>query len=92
MGHLKRLPVSILKIDQSFVQDMEQAPNSAVILESTIKLAHDLGIKVIAEGVENKEQLAFLEDKGCDYVQGYYFSEALSLKDTVQFIKERPEP
>ncbi|MCH9756668.1 MAG: EAL domain-containing protein [Gammaproteobacteria bacterium] len=88
LSYLKRLPVSILKIDQSFVQDMEQTPNAAVILESTIKLAHDLGIKVIAEGVETETQLQFLEKNACDYVQGYYFSKPLSLQDTVKFIED----
>ncbi len=88
LSYLKKLPISILKIDQSFVQGMEKTPKDSAILESTIKLAHTLGIKVIAEGVEKKEQLAFLKKNNCDYVQGYYCSKPLSLKETVAFIKK----
>jgi diguanylate cyclase (GGDEF)-like protein len=73
LSYLKRLPVAILKIDQSFVQSINQYSNSNIILKSTIKLAHNLGVQVIAEGVQTKEQLAFLEQNKCDYVQGFYF-------------------
>ncbi|MDF1678407.1 MAG: EAL domain-containing protein [Legionellaceae bacterium] len=90
LGYLKRLPITILKIDQSFIHDMEKHPNDAFILESTIELAHNLGIKVIAEGVQEEAQVAFLKKNKCDYVQGFYFSKPLSLKDVTQFIKTHP--
>ncbi len=90
LGYLKRLPISMLKIDQSFIHDMEKHPSDAFILESTIELAHNLGIKVIAEGVEAEAQVSFLKKNKCDYVQGFYFSEPLSLKDVIQFIKTHP--
>jgi diguanylate cyclase (GGDEF)-like protein len=88
LGYLKKLPIVILKIDQSFIQGMQSNPNDGIILESTIRLAHQLGIKVIVEGVEEKEQVEFLKKNKCDYVQGYYFSKPLSLKDVIQFIEQ----
>ncbi|MDF1646983.1 MAG: EAL domain-containing protein [Legionellaceae bacterium] len=88
LSYLKRLPISILKIDQSFVQGMGKTSNDHLILLSTIELAHNLGIKVIAEGVEDKEQLDFLTKNKCDYAQGYYLSRPLLLEDAIQFIKK----
>ncbi|MDX2346476.1 MAG: EAL domain-containing protein [Legionella sp.] len=88
LSYLKRLPIAILKIDQSFIQDMDKDPHNKIILQSTIQLAHSLGIKVIAEGVEIKRHADFLKQNKCDYVQGYYFAKPLSLKDTIEFIKK----
>ncbi len=72
LAYLKRIPVDELKIDKSFVMDMEQDENDAVIVRSTIDLAHNLGLEVTAEGVETSGALDLLDVLGCDYAQGYY--------------------
>ncbi len=77
LAYLKSLPISMLKIDKSFIQELEDNPDDAVIVNAVISLAHNLGKKVIAEGIENAKQLAFLKEKGCDVVQGYYYSAPL---------------
>ncbi len=84
---LKRLPVAILKIDKLFIADIGINLNDAVIIKSTIQLAHNLGLKVVAEGVETQEQLIFLQEHGCDYAQGYYFSEPLSVEQLVGYVR-----
>ncbi len=77
LAYLKSLPISMLKIDKSFIQELEDNPDDAVIVNAVISLAHNLGKKVIAEGIETAAQLAFLREKGCDIVQGYYYSAPL---------------
>lgn len=79
LSRLKRLPVSELKIDQSFVKDMEQSQNDEVIVHSTIELAHNLGLSVVAEGVESAATLQRLASLGCDTAQGFVISEPLTL-------------
>lgn len=71
LAHLKRFPVSRLKIDKSFVDNVGDEGGDAVIVRSIVDLAHSLGMTVVAEGVENRAQLSFLRDCGCDFVQGY---------------------
>ena len=80
-AYLSRFPVSALKIDHSFVQDLGQRSEAAVIAASIIGLAHQMGIIVVAEGVENAEQLAWLRQRGCDQVQGYLFSPPLPARE-----------
>ncbi len=74
LGHLKKLPVACIKIDKSFVQNMESDKDNAVIVRSIIDLGHNLGLKVIAEGVETPEAREMLTTFDCDEAQGYYFS------------------
>jgi diguanylate cyclase (GGDEF)-like protein/PAS domain S-box-containing protein len=73
LGHLKRLPIDTLKIDQSFVLNMAEDKDDAVIVRSTIDLGHNLGLRVVAEGVETEEAASRLADIGCDVIQGHYF-------------------
>jgi len=80
LSHLKRLPLDLLKIDRSFVSHLESDASDASICAATIGLAHNLGVKVVAEGVETAGQCAFLSTQhDCDYMQGYFFSEPLPL-------------
>ena len=74
LSYLRRMPIHKLKIDKTFVLNMDSNNGDRVIVESTINLAHNLGHKVVAEGVENKEVLALLDGLGCDEAQGYYIS------------------
>ncbi len=78
LSYLRRFPIDVLKIDQSFVNDLMVDVDDASIVVSIISLAHSLRLKVIAEGVENIDQLNFLRAHDCDQVQGYYFSKPLS--------------
>jgi len=78
LDSLKRLPISTLKIDRSFVHGMVHNENLVVIVHSTINLAHNLGMRVVAEGVEDQETLDLLEQFGCDRAQGYFISRPMS--------------
>jgi EAL domain-containing protein (putative c-di-GMP-specific phosphodiesterase class I) len=77
LGYLKLLPVHELKIDRSFVSNMQEDENDAIIVHSTIELAHNLGLKVIAEGVENQEALLRLRQQKCDMAQGTFITPPL---------------
>jgi diguanylate cyclase (GGDEF)-like protein len=78
LSYLKRLPVSSLKIDRSFVRDLATDSSDAAIITATIAMAHMLDLTVVAEGVENVEQLEYLRERGCDEFQGYLHSLPLS--------------
>jgi diguanylate cyclase (GGDEF)-like protein/PAS domain S-box-containing protein len=77
LSYLKKLPIDALKIDQSFVRDIHVNKDDRAIIQTIINLAHNLRLKVIAEGVENVEQLRYLQQHHCDSIQGYYFSRPL---------------
>lgn len=90
LAYLKKLPVSEIKIDRSFIKDMELDSNDTVIVRSTIALGHNLGMKVVAEGVENIEIWELLTSLGCDASQGYYMSRPLSAKALGEWITTSP--
>jgi EAL domain-containing protein (putative c-di-GMP-specific phosphodiesterase class I) len=74
LSYLRRLPVDGIKIDQSFVREMSRSQDAAMIVRSTIELAHNLKLKVIAEGVEDESTFATLSEFGCDMAQGFCIS------------------
>ncbi len=81
LAYLKRLPLAELKIDKSFVQDVHQDANDAALVETILSMARHLGLEVVAEGVESKQQLDFLLSRGCQRFQGYYWEHPLPLAD-----------
>lgn len=87
LNYLRRLPVNILKIDQSFVRDMQTDGASLAIVSSIIRLADSLGMETIAEGVETAEELAILHGQGCHLMQGYHFSKPLPATDFELWLK-----
>jgi diguanylate cyclase (GGDEF)-like protein len=89
LSYLKRFSIDKLKIDQSFIRDIPSNNDSMTIVSAIIAMSKELGINVLAEGVETEDQLAFLKSKGCDYIQGYYFSKPLESIHFTRFIMER---
>ena len=89
MSYLKKLPVDILKVDKSFVDDIENNKESGLIAKAIISLSHILGKTVVAEGVETAGQLELLREWDCDVIQGYYFSRPLTSEKFIEFVQER---
>jgi EAL domain-containing protein (putative c-di-GMP-specific phosphodiesterase class I) len=75
--HLKRLPVDILKVDQNFTQGIAVNKSDQTLVSTIINMGHTLGLNVVAEGVETKEQMLFLGERSCEELQGFYFSKPL---------------
>jgi len=88
LAYLKRLPVREIKIDKSFVRDMASNENDAVIVRSTIDLGHNLGLEVVAEGVETREALDQLTELGCDLAQGYYMARPMAADRLDKWLRE----
>ena len=88
LAYLKRLPIDKLKIDKSFVQDIPDDEEDCAIVKAVIALGNTLGLTLIAEGVETKEQEKFLLENGCTLVQGYYHSKPMSAKVAEKFLRE----
>jgi diguanylate cyclase (GGDEF)-like protein/PAS domain S-box-containing protein len=89
LSYLKRLPLDALKVDRSFVRDITTDPDSAAIARAIVTMAHSLSLKVVAEGVETKEQLAYLSSNGCDDAQGYLFSKPLASADCADLLANK---
>jgi diguanylate cyclase (GGDEF)-like protein/PAS domain S-box-containing protein len=88
LSYLKRFPIDVLKIDQSFVRDMMDHPEDAAIVASIVSLAHSLRLHVVAEGVEAADQLAYLQRQGCDAMQGYFFSRPVTAEAFEKLLRE----
>jgi len=86
LSYIMKLPVNELKIDRSFVSHMSDNPDLATIVRSTIELGHSLGLKVVAEGVEDGEGFALLRELGCDSAQGYFMSPPLPPENFRQWL------
>lgn len=89
LGYLKRLPIDVLKLDQSFVRDVAHDPHDAAVARATIKLANTLGLHVVAEGVENEAQLKWLQSESCKLIQGYLLSQPLDVLACEQLLLTR---
>ncbi len=88
LSYLRRLPLDRLKIDRAFIRDVASSRDDATIVRAIVSLAHNLNLKVIAEGVETPEQLAFLQELGCDQYQGYHFSAPVPSNVFVAIVRE----
>ncbi len=89
LNYLRSMPLNALKIDRSFVMNLATSRSDAAIIESTIALAHSLNLKVIAEGVETEQQLAFLRSRGCDEAQGFLLSRPLPVEEISKFLTKK---
>lgn len=88
LHYLKRFPIHIVKIDQSFIRDIIVNPDDALITGAIIKMAHTLNMRVVAEGVETKQQLSFLLENRCDECQGYYISKPVSVEAFTKLLEK----
>ena len=88
LSRLQQLPIDILKIDRSFVQNIGAKGENTEIVRTIIDLADNLSMGIVAEGVETKAQLEGLRDLGCDHIQGFYFAKPMTPEAAFQFIKD----
>jgi EAL domain-containing protein (putative c-di-GMP-specific phosphodiesterase class I)/CheY-like chemotaxis protein len=87
MQQLHNIPATELKIDQSFVQNLHDTDSDRVVVQKTIEIGHELGMKVVAEGVETQDQMEFIRSKGCDIVQGYFYSRPLPIPELLDWLR-----
>ena len=89
LAYLRRFPVDVLKIDRSFVSEIQRDESADALMELMLQMANKLGLEVVAEGVETKEQNTFLAKRGCDYAQGHLYSKPLSPPDTESLLRKQ---
>jgi EAL domain-containing protein (putative c-di-GMP-specific phosphodiesterase class I) len=92
LSYLKRFPIERLKIDRSFVKDLGTDPDDSAIVKAIVEVAHSLKVKVVAEGVETKEQLEMLRAYGCDAWQGFSYSKPVDAEEFTSFLLQGPAP
>jgi diguanylate cyclase len=92
LRYLQRLPLDSLKIDQSFVQELEQSKNKNPLVQVIIDLARQLGLDVVAEGVETRNQFETLKRLGCDRLQGFWFNRPLEAQELEAFLQRHDGP
>lgn len=88
LSYLKKFPITVLKIDRTFIKDIHENPDDAALVNAIISMAKSLNLKTVAEGVEEQEQLDMLKEKACEYVQGYYYSKPLASADFNGFLHQ----
>ena len=92
LSYLHFFPIDTLKIDQSFIRTLSKDQGSKVLVKAIIGLAHNLGMKVIAEGVETAADAEYLRSQGCEYIQGYFFSKPLAIEAATEFVQKWQPP
>ncbi len=90
LSYLTRIPFDTLKLDRSFIRDVESDSRSKCVMPSVIAMAHSVGARIVAEGVDSEEQESFLRSHGCDEIQGFLFSASLAPEDFVRFLPRQP--
>jgi EAL domain-containing protein (putative c-di-GMP-specific phosphodiesterase class I) len=91
LTYLKRFPIDKLKVDQSFVRDMLDDPADLAIVRATIALGHELGLKLVGEGVETQGQAAILTELGCEELQGYFFAKPLNAEALIAWVQQQAQ-
>ena len=86
LNYLRKIPIATLKIDKSFIDNITSSTKEESIINNIIQMAHSMDLKVVAEGVETKDQLSILKERGCDYIQGYYFSKPLPANEVEKLL------
>ena len=86
LSYIRDFPIQTLKIDTTFVKDLPHCSRAVAIAKTVMSLGHGLNLKVVAEGVETKEQLKFLHEAGCDMVQGYLISRPITSDEYIDFV------
>jgi EAL domain-containing protein (putative c-di-GMP-specific phosphodiesterase class I) len=90
LTQLQRIPLDSIKVDRSFVASISHAGSGAAVARAAIAMAHSFGLRAVAEGVETEEQARFLRIQGCDEMQGFLFSAALSPEEAAQWLEREP--
>jgi EAL domain-containing protein (putative c-di-GMP-specific phosphodiesterase class I) len=88
LSYLKQFSADIIKIDRAFIRDVNNSPNDAAITSAVINMAHSLNLRVIAEGVENYEQLGFLKSRNCNEIQGYLCGKPIMNEEFINILSE----